>query len=450
MSLYYKHNKFIATDELLINPHMGFTTFQRFNGDKLNTGLKWTEGFPIEYQDFNGCLKNESHPDTSMAYFRIYWKFLEPERGVYNWELIDRALETAQSRGQTLMLRIAPHGQELDANSVDVPGWYRALVGPEPNLPDDFWRTDPNNPLYADCFGKFIMELGKRYDGNPILDCIDFAVVGAWGEGGGSEKVSVGVMQSLFDAYLDAFVKTPLMALLASAEAVQYAKRKNRSVGWRADCLGDMSDNWCHMFAEYPQDIGRYGLHDAWKTAPVSFEVCWVVQHWMNMGWDIDYIIDQSLKWHITTFNAKSSPIPEEWMPNVERWLKRMGYRFALRFAGYPSEIRAGNNLPVRLWFENIGVAPIYYRYPLKLKLTDGIKTYEYESTSDITKWLPGDITFTENLSVPENAVPGEYKISLAILGREGDKPFIKLANGSRTADGWYEAGTVEIISSGN
>ena len=36
-------------DEVLVNPGMGFTTFQRFNGDRLNEGLEWTEGFPIEY-----------------------------------------------------------------------------------------------------------------------------------------------------------------------------------------------------------------------------------------------------------------------------------------------------------------------------------------------------------------------------------------------------------------
>ncbi len=28
---------------------------------------------------------------TSIAYFRIYWKFVVPERGKYNWEMLDRA-----------------------------------------------------------------------------------------------------------------------------------------------------------------------------------------------------------------------------------------------------------------------------------------------------------------------------------------------------------------------
>ena len=29
-------------EDVLVNPGIGFTTFQRFNGDRLNEGLKWT------------------------------------------------------------------------------------------------------------------------------------------------------------------------------------------------------------------------------------------------------------------------------------------------------------------------------------------------------------------------------------------------------------------------
>ena len=114
-------------DDVLINPGIGFTTFQRFNGDALNEGKTWTEGFPIEYQEYKGSLENIDHPQTSIAYFRLYWKYLEPQKGKYDWELIDKALETARNRQQTLMLRIAPHG--LFGNEEDVPGWYRQMVG---------------------------------------------------------------------------------------------------------------------------------------------------------------------------------------------------------------------------------------------------------------------------------------------------------------------------------
>ncbi len=170
-------------DDVLINPGIGFMTFQRFNGDALNEGKKWTEGYPIVYQPFHGSLKNTGYPDTSLAYFRIYWKFLEPEQGKYRWELIDTALQTAHDRKQTLLLRIAPYGTDKET---DVPDWYRAALGDETGkLPVAKWRTNPEDSRYAERFGGFIREAGRRYDGHPDLDSVDLSIVGAWGEGAG-------------------------------------------------------------------------------------------------------------------------------------------------------------------------------------------------------------------------------------------------------------------------
>src|ERR1039458_8786411 len=109
-------------DDVRTNPGMGFMTFQRFNGDELNSGVRWTEGSPIAYQEFKGSLKNKDHPDTSIAYFRVYWKYIQPEMEKYRWDLFDVALKTAHNRGQTLMIRIAPYG---GGATDDVPAWDR-------------------------------------------------------------------------------------------------------------------------------------------------------------------------------------------------------------------------------------------------------------------------------------------------------------------------------------
>ncbi|MDT8301280.1 MAG: hypothetical protein RQ760_07325, partial [Sedimentisphaerales bacterium] len=74
-------------DDVLTNPGIGFMTFQRFNGDELNAAKGWTEGKPIVYQDFDGNLENKDHPMTTIAYFRIYWKFIEPQMGKYRWDM---------------------------------------------------------------------------------------------------------------------------------------------------------------------------------------------------------------------------------------------------------------------------------------------------------------------------------------------------------------------------
>lgn len=431
--------------DVLVNPGIGFMTFQRFNGDTLNTEKTWTEGFPIDYQPFDGDLTNDYYPNTSLAYFRIYWKFIEPEKNQYNWALIDKAMATAKSRGQTLLLRIAPYGTGPER---DVPAWYREMMGTEEDLPDEKWQTNPEDPRYLQYFGGMIRALGERYNNHPDLESVDMALVGAWGEGAGSELLSDRTRKALVDCYLEAFPNTFLIMLLTDPATNQYGLSK-RNVGWRVDCLGDMggfSSTWSHMNDYYPQSIIQFGMTDAWKKAPVTLEVCWVMEHWREMGWDVDYIIDQSLKWHISSFNAKSSAVPDEWQAQVARWLKSMGYRFVLRKLTYPAKTKTGENMAFTTWWENKGVAPCYHRFPLAFQLSNPDHTEILLTNSDIRDWLPGDNLYDGNVLIPENITPGEYELCIGILDKTGTYPIVKLAIGGINEKGWYPMGKIEVL----
>jgi hypothetical protein len=433
-------------DDVLINPGIGFTTLNRFNGDPLNEGTKWTEGYPIVAYPFKGKLEVKGQPLTTIAYFRVYWKFVEPEMGKYNWPMLDAALKTAHDRGQALMLRIAPYGLAPDQ---DVPAWYRQLVGDESakKLPAK-WKTDPENPLYARYWTRLVRELGNRYDGHPDLDSVDVSIVGAWGEGEFTGNLSDRTMKVLVDSYLESFKKTLLMMQPTDRRTNMYALSK-RNVGWRADCLGDMrcvdGNNWCHMFDAYPEDIVNFGLQDAWQKGPVSLEACWVMQHWKNQNWDIDYIIDQSLKWHISSFNNKSSAVPEEWWPQVNRWLKKMGYRFVLRKFTYPSVVQPLGKLAFTTWWENKGVAPCYRRYPLALRLKGAARTVVLETDADIRSWLPGDIVYDDAVFIPADIPAGSYQIGLALLDPVTRLPKVKLAIAGMDSEGWYNLGEIRV-----
>jgi len=435
-------------DDVLVNPGIGFMTFQRFNGDVLNKGKEWTEGYPLQYQPFKGSLENPDHPATSLAYFRIYWKFVEPDEGQYQFSMLDKALETAASRGQTLLLRIAPYGTDPDN---DIPDWYRKKVGDESarKLPEPKWRTDPEDPRYADSFGRMIRAIGRHYDGHPALESVDLAIVGAWGEGAGSERLSARTREALIDSYLDAFPRTPLLMLLTDPKTNRYGLSR-RPLGWRIDCLGDMGGfrkTWCHMYDLYPQDIISCGTQDAWKKAPVSLEVCWVMQHWKDQGWDIDYIIDQSLKWHISSFNGKSSAVPQEWRPQVNRWLKSMGYRLLLRKFTYPAKINQGGKLEFTSWWENKGVAPCYRQFPLALRIGNQARKEILITEADIRNWLPGDAIFDDAVFLPADLPVGEYDLELALLDPQTRKPRIQLAMAGRQPDGWYPLGKLQVVS---
>ena len=91
----------------------------------------------------------------------------------------------------------------------------------------------------------FIRAFGKRYDGHPDLESVDLAIVGAWGEGAGADKLSDKTRAALVDAYLEAFSKTPLVMLLTDEKTNKYALSK-KDVGWRVDCLGAVSYTHLH------------------------------------------------------------------------------------------------------------------------------------------------------------------------------------------------------------
>jgi len=328
-----------------------------------------------------------------------------------------------------------------------VPDWYREMMGPEKDLPDAKWRTDPEDPRYVEHFGDLIRDFGARYDGHPMLESVDLSIVGAWGEGAGSARLAPKTRKALVDSYLHAFRKTHLVMLLTDEKTNRYGLSQ-RDVGWRVDCLGDMggfSPTWCHMLDYYPQAIINCGMQDAWKKAPVTLEVCWVMQHWKDEGWDIDYIIDQSLKWHISSFNAKSSPVPEQWWPQVNRWLKRMGYRFVLRKFTYRSRVRAGGRLTFTSWWENQGVAPCYRPFRLALRLGSAEHNVTCVTDADLRSWLPGDNLYDGAVVIPEDTVEGQYDLEIGILDERFDEPKVKLAIEGLRPDGWYGLGKIKV-----
>lgn len=432
-------------DGLLINPGIGLMTFQRFNGDPLNGGTGWTEGHPLQRFPDTSALTDPAFFPCSLSYFRIYWRFLEPEPEQYSWELIDGALERSARRGQTMFLRVAPYGPNADE---DVPDWFRAQVGPAQGLPEPKWRCDPEDPRYLERFGGFVRALARRYDGHPALEAVDISINSFWGEGESSELLSGPTREALMDAYLKGFTQTQLIVQLTDLVTNRYALSKCANVGWRADCLGDMGgfgDGWSHMLDGYPRQIIEFGMADVWKTGPVSLEVCWVMLHWLAQEWDLQYIIDQSLKWHVSSLNAKSSAVPPEYRPAVERWLGRMGYRLAPRSVSHEANAAAGGQLQYRSWWENLGSAPCYRQYPLAFRLSGERGSRVIATGHDMRALLPGDSLVDGSFTVPGDLPPGSYSLEWAMLGLDGAAPAVRFGIEGRRDDGWYPLGPVQI-----
>ncbi len=384
-----------------------------------------------------------NHPDSGVAFASARWAWVEKDEGVYDWSPIMEKLNEAGARGRTLVLRIAPYALGDD----DVPGWLRAR---NPGVPDfPFWQIDPNTTDYARCWARFVREMAKTLDGHPYLSSVDMAIVGAWGEGGGVEFVGQDKLDLMIGAYLDGFRKTPLEGMLHDHKSVAAIKKHGKPVGFRLDCLGDMGGfhgrRWSHMQDFYPMNIENFGMGRAWEKAPVVFEACWTMRDWFNNGWDVDYIIRESLKWHISSFASKHTPVPHEWKSEVAEWVSKMGYRLELRRIVTPEEAGRETGLRVATLWRNAGVAPCYHPYQMAYRLRDRQgRPYDIPSAADVRAWLPGEDNLVEDNVALRNVPDGTYELSVGILsGIEGFAP-LQLGTGT-DADGFTPAGPVRV-----
>ncbi len=464
-------------DAYINNPHKGTTTFQRFNGDPLYPGMRWDDSKgPMEFlAPANADLSNDHYPPTRVSYCRWPWKAIEPEKGKIRFDILDAALKTAHDRGQTLQLRIEPWAQPEDA-----PDWYYTMGGtrqgrpttrpaavaavpptPSPTTAPTTMRVrrprlpeaDCNNPLYLQHWGDLIRALGKRYDGHPDLESFDVAYGGQWGEGGGNATYQTA--SKLVDVYCEAFKKTDLILMLSTPGCKYASTLKDRHFGWRADCFGDMNKrsdgtvpaglNWNHMYDAYPQSVEEDGLRDAWKYRPVTYETCGTVSSWKRSNYDVDWIIEQGYKYHVSVFMPKSVVVPDEWMPKIMEFNKRMGYRFFIHQMNLPLEARPGQLIETFVTMDNKGCAPIYRPYHFAFRFTQGEKSYVVKLKQDIRTWLP-DLTFFREKFIypPQLEIGKEVKVACAIVNDQ-DQPVVKLAIKPLAVDGWHALTSMDV-----
>ncbi len=258
------------------------------------------------------------------------------------------------------------------------------------------------------------------------------------------------VQEALIDIYFDAFRKTPLLMNFDQERALAYATAKG--AGWRLDCLGDMrttsNDPFFppEMLDVYPQQVVRAGIQEVWRHSPVSLETCWVPGHWKEQGWDVDYILEQALRWHVTSVNVKSSAIPKEWKTQFDNFQKKIGYRFLLRRLEYPRIAKPGEMISLQTWWLNAGVAPVYRDYQLALRLKSDRAAVVIKTDARLRDWLPGDAVWDGSVCVPADLPAGNYRVAVGILDPRQEKPAIQLAIEGRDAEGWYPVGQVEVV----
>jgi hypothetical protein len=443
------------TDELLPNPGIGWQTFHVTR------------------------TRDRTLPDwlpSTVHYARWGWGTLEPQAGRLDTGFLDKVLRESREAGQRLAFRVMC----CSTNRRDpyFPSWLEGVggrilqveYGSGPKLP----VPDLDDAVVLQRHLDFIRRLGQRYDGHPDIDHVDLGSVGWWGEWHMSSSKTArmptaATQRKIVDAYLAAFKQTRLLMLMGGGPMLTYATQNG--CGWRADCLGDMggfSKTWCHMRKGYPVWLQKAGVLDAWKTAPVAWESCWDMRRWVKEKWPLRFIFNYALALHGSYLNNKSAPLPEgpEVRAEIERFVRRLGYRLVLRELRHPSSIAAGGEVAVAMKWQNVGSAPCYRPYRVAYRLSDA-KGFRRALVGTVTveKWMPGSVPlFTEDfykgewdlpngevvsvddrITLPADLPAGEHTLSIAVVGAESLEPAIRLGIKGRGQDGWYRLSTIRV-----
>ncbi|MDD5678736.1 MAG: DUF4832 domain-containing protein [Kiritimatiellae bacterium] len=455
------------TDEYLANPHKGCCTFQRFNGDPLYSSSAWSEEGPLDGALAKGnkatgipgysprIVFPEGYLPSTVAYCRWFWEKFEPIQGQHDFSVIDRAMEACRERGQTLAVRLMPFGF-VTAGQPALPSWYDDRY-PKTAFRD--WKVKVpvyESSEYLELWGGLVREFARRYDANPLLETIDVAFIGPWGEGDG--RCCQEQCDRFAELWQKAFSHTPRLALIAGnpEDGDQMRASVSRGGGWRADSFGDLrwqcsqSDvrlSWNHMYACYPRRVPEAGATDAWRRAPVHFETWDVPMHQYQLQFDLDFILEQGLKYHTTYFMPKSTALPAPWLDKLLAFCKKIGYRFIFRQATISRKVSPGGTILFEAWIENVGVAPLYRRYDFALRLRQGAREeiIKFDEV-DVRSWLPGDAWLEKIIRLPGGFRPGQIEVSAGLLDPVTHAARIRFAVTERFGDNWVFLGNVECV----
>lgn len=157
--------------------------------------------------------------------------------------------------------------------------------------------------------------------------------------------------------------------------------------------------------------IARTGLERTWRSRPVYV--------WADRPLTPEEL-DAACRWHSSGADSKTA----------------LGVRMTLRRLMFPRDLTGGGPVPLRMWWQNLGTAPMYRGVRIRLELRDEAERYEIPVAGEMCPGL-GDTTCNVTARLPE--VPcGTYSLW---IGLEGERGFLPLAMDAPSDGGMYRIG---------
>ena len=401
-----------------------------------------------------------------MVYAGITWREIESRKNSFNWSDLEKKYKFNywDNRNVKVILRVI---MDLPgkAGHIDIPDWlYNEING------KGFWYDNPeigagfspeyNNLILIASHEKLVKELGKRYGNDSRIAFIELGSLGHWGEWHTAltknSKVSF-PMNNISNQYAKHYVETFLNKKCLMRRPFEIAS--HNKMGLYNDMFGTpQTDIWLSWINTGYLDLcGQKQLPtpEFWKCGPSGGEFAYGnAQSFLEVN-----SINESLRQVRESHTSWLGPCCPTNLPlgcaeqhNLNIIQKTMGYRFVVKSVSCQSTVIAGNTLALEMEWENKGVAPFYYRWPLEFSLSDdkGRIVTRWKAPEDIRTWLPGTKKTKEYFPIPVYLRGGSYTLCAAIIDPIKDKPGVDFAIKGRRLDGRYDLVHVKVFLLGH
>lgn len=338
------------------------------------------------------CTQN-----TTLRYLSLTWCEVEPERGQYAWDSIDKqyGLSPLREQGIHLVLRFVcdlpgtrPH--------LDIPGWLYDQTH------DGSWYNtsygkgySPNysNPILLAAHHAVIQALADYFD-DGFVAYVELGSLGHWGEW--HIKSGEGLVpmpeESIRDQYAADYLSAFFNAKLLMRRPFNITKQN--ALGLYNDMAGSEPDT--NEWFGWIQNGGWYGteshalsaMPDFWKDVPAGGE--------FTSGLSMDELLRTNLprtleliqRSHMSFLGPLTAD--ETFHHGYSEVLKALGYRLRVT---QMQLVPIQNGTFLTLTFFNEGTAPFYWNWPLNLYLetADGKTLRRVSIPFDFSGLLPGE-----------------------------------------------------------
>ena len=343
--------------------------------------------------------------------------------------------------------------------------------------PADLQAFDYDSPAFQQRLEALIAKLGQAWDEDPRIFAVQMGFIGRFGEHHNPAPTAA-QRRLLADAFKKAFKNKPVLVRHNDPEFME------AGFGIYYDTFANISreppDGPKDQFPWQAMNVHR----EIWKRAPIEGEVEY---NWQKQRPDARpeqtfgrtpdetmtvpayqrFMIDKIRRYHasylgwITDYDDSNPKV----VAGAGEIQKAFGYRFLLESVSYPSALKPGAKLPVKLNVRNTGSAPFYLDWPVAVGLLDPATGEPVWSAPlggvDIRKWLPGEDWDSEAFAyrvqaavhrengvatLPDDLKKGQYVLALAILDRQGGMmPSVRFATSNYFRGGWHPMGFIGI-----